>query len=153
MSEKLRLGAPAKSRAGRSLRAGAPVSAHWIADRQSGPLINKFGTEAHRRFYLPRICAAQAFFCIGMSEPNSGSDLASVGTRASKCQDGWRLNGPPVQRIRSGDEERAVLVDWAPPRVPAIRDGPTIHVDIEGQSVEFTVAQAKRIRNVPHQIR
>src|ERR1700712_5401448 len=38
------------------LAAGAPVSAHWIADRQSGPLILKFGTDAQRNFYLPRIC-------------------------------------------------------------------------------------------------
>ncbi|MDB5751392.1 MAG: mmgC7 [Ramlibacter sp.] len=78
------------------LAAGAPVSAHWIADRQSGPLINKFGTEAQRRFYLPKICAAQAFFCIGMSEPNAGSDLASVGTRATKCEGGWKLNGRKI---------------------------------------------------------
>lgn len=78
------------------LAAGAPVSAHWIADRQSGPLINKFGTEAQRRFYLPKICAAEAFFCIGMSEPNAGSDLASVGTRATKCEGGWRLNGRKI---------------------------------------------------------
>lgn len=82
------------------LAAGAPVSAHWIADRQSGPLILKFGTEAQRQFYLPRICAAEAFFCIGMSEPNAGSDLASVGTRATRCQmggaSGWRLNGRKI---------------------------------------------------------
>ncbi|MDM0108604.1 acyl-CoA dehydrogenase family protein [Variovorax sp. J22R24] len=78
------------------LAAGAPVSAHWIADRQSGPLIHKFGTEAQRRKYLPEICAARAFFCIGMSEPNSGSDLASVGTRATKCEGGWRLNGRKI---------------------------------------------------------
>jgi alkylation response protein AidB-like acyl-CoA dehydrogenase len=78
------------------LAAGAPVSAHWIADRQSGPLILKFGTEAQRRFYLPRICAAEAFFCIGMSEPNTGSDLASVGTRATRCEGGWRLNGSKI---------------------------------------------------------
>ena len=78
------------------LAAGAPVSAHWIADRQSGPLINKFGTDAQRHFYLPKICAAQAFFCIGMSEPNAGSDLASVGTRATRCEGGWRLNGRKV---------------------------------------------------------
>lgn len=75
------------------LAVGAPVSAHWIADRQSGPLINKFGTDGQRRFYLPKICNAQAFFCIGMSEPNAGSDLASVGTRATKVEGGWRLNG------------------------------------------------------------
>ena len=78
------------------LAAGAPVSAHWIADRQSGPLINKFGTDAQRHFYLPKICAAEAFFCIGMSEPNAGSDLASVGTRATRCAGGWRLNGRKV---------------------------------------------------------
>ncbi|MDB5885684.1 MAG: mmgC7 [Polaromonas sp.] len=78
------------------LAAGAPVSAHWIADRQSGPLILKFGTEAQRQFYLPRICAGEAFFCIGMSEPNAGSDLASVGTRATRCEGGWRLNGRKV---------------------------------------------------------
>src|SRR5690606_12680683 len=79
------------------LCAGAPVSAHWIADRQSGPLIRKFGSEAQRRFYLPRICRGEAFFCIGMSEPNSGSDLASVGTRATPRADGgWTLAGRKI---------------------------------------------------------
>ena len=78
------------------LAAGAPVSAHWIADRQSGPLIQRFGTEAQRQFYLPRICRGEAFFCIGMSEPNSGSDLASVATRAVREDGGWRLNGAKI---------------------------------------------------------
>jgi len=80
------------------LAAGAPVAGHWIADRQSGPLILKFGSEVQRRFYLPRICAGEAFFCIGMSEPNSGSDLASVGSRATRRSDGggWRLNGRKI---------------------------------------------------------
>jgi alkylation response protein AidB-like acyl-CoA dehydrogenase len=78
------------------LAAGAPVAAHWIADRQSGPLILKYGTEAQKDFYLPRICAGAVFFCIGMSEPNSGSDLASVRTRATRCEGGWRLNGRKI---------------------------------------------------------
>ncbi len=78
------------------LAAGAPVSAHWIADRQSGPLILKFGTAAQQAFYLPRICRAEAFFCIGMSEPNSGSDLASVSTRARPAQSAWVLNGQKI---------------------------------------------------------
>lgn len=78
------------------LAAGAPVSAHWIADRQSGPLIAKYGSEVQKRFYLPKICKAQAFFCIGMSEPNSGSDLASVGSRAERTASGWRLNGRKI---------------------------------------------------------
>lgn len=78
------------------LNFGAPVGSHWIADRQSGPLILKFGTEAQKRFYLPPICRGESFFCIGMSEPNSGSDLASVKTRAVKTDSGWTLNGQKI---------------------------------------------------------
>lgn len=78
------------------LAAGAPVAAHWIADRQSGPLICKYGTEQQKQFFIPRICKAEAFFCIGMSEPDSGSDLASVRTRATPDGTGWRLNGQKI---------------------------------------------------------
>lgn len=78
------------------LTAGAPIAAHWIADRQSGPLLLKFGTEAQRHAFLPRICRGEIFFCIGMSEPNAGSDLASVRTRAVKEPGGWRLNGSKI---------------------------------------------------------
>jgi alkylation response protein AidB-like acyl-CoA dehydrogenase len=78
------------------LAAGAPVSAHWIADRQSGPLINRFGTEAQRERYLPPICGGESYFCIGMSEPNSGSDLASIKTSAVRNDAGWLLNGQKV---------------------------------------------------------
>ena len=74
------------------LNFGAPVGSHWIADRQSGPLILKYGTEAQKMRYLPAICQGNAFFCIGMSEPNSGSDLASVRTHATRNEDGWLLN-------------------------------------------------------------
>ena len=78
------------------LAAGAPIAAHWIADRQSGPLLIKFGSEAQRQTFLPRICRGEIFFCIGMSEPNAGSDLASVRTRAVKEPGGWRLNGSKI---------------------------------------------------------
>lgn len=79
------------------LAAGAPVAAHWIADRQSAPLILRYGTEAQRRAHLPRICSAETFFCIGMSEPGAGSDLASVQTRATPLPQGrWRLSGSKI---------------------------------------------------------
>ena len=78
------------------LVAGAPVASHWIADRQSGPLILRYGTEAQRSFYIPRICRGEAFFCIGMSEPSSGSDLASIRTRAVRTDQGWVLNGSKI---------------------------------------------------------
>jgi acyl-CoA dehydrogenase len=75
------------------LAAGAPVSAHWIADRQSGNLLLGYGTEAQREHYLPPITRGESFFSIGMSEPNSGSDLASVRTSARPVDDGWLING------------------------------------------------------------
>jgi len=78
------------------LRWGAPVGHHWVADRQSGPLINRFGTEALKQRFLPQICAGELSFSIGMSEPDSGSDLASVKTRATRVEGGWLLNGTKV---------------------------------------------------------
>jgi alkylation response protein AidB-like acyl-CoA dehydrogenase len=79
------------------LAAGAPVAAHWIADRQSGPNLLKFGTEQQRQEILPRIAAGECFFVIGMSEPDSGSDLASIRTKATRNADGdWVVNGAKV---------------------------------------------------------
>lgn len=75
------------------LAAGAPVRAHWVADRQSGPVLLAFGTEAQKRAYLPRIASGECYFCIGLSEPDSGSDLASLRTRAERIEGGFRING------------------------------------------------------------
>lgn len=75
------------------LAAGAPVMAHWIADRQSGPQIIKHANPEIRDLVIPRIVAGECFCAIGMSEPNTGSDLASVATRAEKVDGGWRVNG------------------------------------------------------------
>lgn len=75
------------------LAAGAPVAAHWIADRQSGALLLRYASEEQRRHYLPKIASGEMYFCIGMSEPNAGSDLASIGTRASRVEGGWLLAG------------------------------------------------------------
>jgi alkylation response protein AidB-like acyl-CoA dehydrogenase len=78
------------------LAIGAPVAAHWIADRQSAPLILHFGTEVQRERFLPPIARGETFFCIGMSEPAAGSDLASVRTRATRVEGGWRLDGSKI---------------------------------------------------------
>ncbi len=79
-----------------TLAAGAPVGAHWIADRQSAPSILRFGTEHQRQFFLPKIASGECFFCIGMSEPDSGSDLASTRTRAVAVDGGFKINGTKV---------------------------------------------------------
>ncbi|HYM02169.1 MAG TPA: acyl-CoA dehydrogenase family protein [Stellaceae bacterium] len=78
------------------LAAGAPVGAHWVADRQSGPLLLRFASETLRQEILPRITAGECFFCIGMSEPDSGSDLASIRTKAAPVEGGWLLNGRKI---------------------------------------------------------
>jgi alkylation response protein AidB-like acyl-CoA dehydrogenase len=75
------------------LAAGAPVAAHWIADRQSGPALLRFGTEQQRAEILPGIARGELYFAIGMSEPDAGSDLASVRTRASRVDGGWLVSG------------------------------------------------------------
>jgi alkylation response protein AidB-like acyl-CoA dehydrogenase len=78
------------------LAAGAPVAAHWVADRQIGPSLLRFGTEAQRRRFLPGIVAGEVYFGIGMSEPDAGSDLAAVRTKAEKVDGGWALTGTKV---------------------------------------------------------
>lgn len=78
------------------LAAGAPVGAHWIADRQIVPSLLKYGTEVQKRKFLPAIARGECYFGIGMSEPDSGSDLASVRTRAVPVDGGWRVTGTKV---------------------------------------------------------
>jgi acyl-CoA dehydrogenase len=78
------------------LAAGAPVAAHWVADRQIGPSLLRYGTEEQRQKYLPGIVRGEIYFGIGMSEPDSGSDLASVRTRAERVDGGWELTGTKV---------------------------------------------------------
>ncbi|KWX21297.1 MULTISPECIES: acyl-CoA dehydrogenase family protein [Mycolicibacterium] len=78
------------------LAAGAPVGAHWIADRQIVPSLLKYGTEVQKRKFLPAIAKGECYFGIGMSEPDSGSDLASVRTKAVQTDGGWQLTGTKV---------------------------------------------------------
>lgn len=75
------------------LAAGAPVAAHWMADRQIAPALLRFGTEAQKQAYLPKIASAQVFFALGMSEADAGSDLAAIRTKATKVDGGWRIQG------------------------------------------------------------
>lgn len=83
-----------------TLRAGAPVAAHWIADRQHAPMLIEHGTEEQKLDILPRIAAGKCYFAIGLSEPGAGSDLANVKTNAEKVDakegGGWKINGQKI---------------------------------------------------------
>lgn len=78
------------------LAAGAPISAHWVADRQTAQMLLSIGTDEQKRTLLPRIVSGDIWLSLGMSEPGSGSDLASVRTRADRVDGGWVVNGQKV---------------------------------------------------------
>lgn len=78
------------------LAAGAPVGAHWIADRQTGALLLRYGTEEAKRRWVPGMARGEVYACIGLSEPGAGSDLAGVRTTARRDGDKWILSGQKV---------------------------------------------------------
>lgn len=78
------------------LRHSAPVAAHWLGDRQMGPSILRYGTPAQKERFLPGIISGDLVFCIGMSEPGAGSDLAGLQTRAEEDGDAFVLNGQKI---------------------------------------------------------
>jgi alkylation response protein AidB-like acyl-CoA dehydrogenase len=92
------------------LAAGAPVGAHWIAERQSGPTLLKYGTERQKQEILPRIAAGEAYFCIGMSESEAGSDLASVRTTATRVSGGWRVTGSKLWTTNAHRSDFMILL-------------------------------------------
>ena len=78
------------------LSCGAPVGSHWIAERQSALLLMRLSPEVLAPRIVPSIARGETYFCIGMSEPDSGSDLASIRTRAVRTDAGWVINGRKV---------------------------------------------------------
>jgi len=98
------------------LAAGAPLALHWTADRQSGPLLLRYGSERVKREIIPRIVAGDAFFAIGMSEPDTGSDLASVRTRATKVDGGWSVTGAKLWTSNARECDYMITLVRSAPR-------------------------------------
>ena len=78
------------------LAVAAPCAAHWFGDRQTGPSLLRYGSEEQKLRFLPAIARGEYSFALGMSEPNAGSDLAAVKTRAERAPNGWRVTGQKV---------------------------------------------------------
>lgn len=119
------------------LVAGAPVGAHWVAERQIGPSLLRFGTEEQRREFLPRICAGEMVWAIGMSEPDSGSDLASVRTRARRVEGGWSLTGTKVWTSGAHESDAFIALARSEALDPARRHAGLSQfiVDLRGDGV------------------
>ena len=105
------------------LASGAPVAAHWIADRQVGPGLLSYGTEEQRRRILPKIAAGQYFSAIGMSEPQAGSDLAAAAARAVRTDGGWVLSGTKVWTSGAHLSHQIVVLARTSPLDPQRRHG------------------------------
>ena len=100
------------------LRYGAPVAAHWLGDRQMGPSILRYGTPEQKVTFLPKIIAGDIVFCIGMSEPGAGSDLAGLQTRALEEGDDFVLNGQKIWTSFAHLADYCYLVARTNPEVP-----------------------------------
>ena len=92
------------------LLAGAPVAAHWFGDRQIGPALLAHGTPEQKAELVPRIARAEITFCIGMSEPNAGSDLAGLATRADDAGDSFVIRGQKIWTSFASDADYCYLV-------------------------------------------
>ena len=115
------------------LRWGAPVGHHWVADRQTGNVILKFGTDEQRHRFLPPICRGELGFSIGMSEPDSGSDLASVSTRAQRTDGGWILNGTKIWTSNAHQNDWFICLV----RTHPIEDGGTKHQGLSQMLIDL----------------
>ena len=100
------------------LRAGAPVAAHWLGDRQVGPALLAYGSEEQRAFFLPRTARGEITFCIAMSEPAAGSDLAALRTVAIEDGHEWVIRGQKVWTSFAHQAQYCYVVARTDPAAP-----------------------------------
>jgi alkylation response protein AidB-like acyl-CoA dehydrogenase len=119
------------------LAAGAPVGAHWIADRQTAPLLLRYGTEQQRQQFLPAIARGECFFSIGLSEPEAGSDLSALRTVARPVPGGYRITGQKLWTTNAHRSHFLVALARTTARSGNPRDGLSqLVVDLSSDDVE-----------------
>ncbi len=122
------------------IAAGAPVAAHWTADRQVAPSLLAYGSEEQRARLLPKIVAGTLYSSIGMSEHGAGSDLAAVATKAVRAEGGWLLSGTKVWTSGAHHAHQVVVLARTSPPDPEHRHAGfsqfLVPCDAEGVRIE-----------------
>jgi alkylation response protein AidB-like acyl-CoA dehydrogenase len=120
------------------ISAGAPVATSWFADRQIGPTLLAFGTPEQRRRFLPDIIAGTSAWSIGMSEPDAGSDVAAISTRAVRDGDDWIVNGTKIWTSGAADADWCYLIARTDPDAPPHRGLSELIVDLHAPGITIS---------------
>jgi hypothetical protein len=132
------------------LAAGAPVAAHWFADRQVGPSLLRYGSEAQRQRYLPAMARGELYVAIGLSEPDAGSDLAAVRSTATRDGDGWTINGRKVWTSHATRCHIVVALVRTAPRDPDRRHDGLSQFIVDLTAPGVTVRPIELLDGSPH---
>ena len=116
---------------------GAPVATSWFADRQIGPTLLQFGTPEQRRRWLPDIVAGTSAWSIGMSEPDAGSDVASLRTRAVLDGNRWIVDGQKIWTSGAADADWCYLIARTDPGAPPHAGLSELVVDLRSPGIDI----------------
>jgi alkylation response protein AidB-like acyl-CoA dehydrogenase len=120
------------------LSTGAPMATSWFADRQMGPTLLQFGTPEQQQEHLPRILDGTSAWSIGMSEPDAGSDVASIRTRAVRDGDHFVVNGQKIWNSGAMSADWIYLICRTDPDAPAHQGMSELIVDMRSPGISIT---------------